>query len=377
MALAVDLPQPSTPVRPRLRSLDALRGFDMYWIIGGDAFLDELSKLTHNDAIRGVCMQFIDHMPWAGFRYYDMIFPLFLFIIGTTLPFSVGCRLEEGESRKSLVRKILIRAAILWAFGMIYNGALTAPSWDHVRIVGVLQRQGFGYACAGLIYLYCKPKAQIWIGIGILLGYWALMAFGPVPGVPHGTYTEWGNFANYIDRQIFAPHQMYEKYGDPEGPVSMIPAIATALIGLLAGQWLRSSRPEEKKSLGLLVAGLACLALGLAWSPLFPIIKKIWTSSYVLFAGGMSLLLLAGFHWIIDVKGWWKWSFPFIVIGMNPISIYMLTAVVDFTSIATHFVGGVANRLPDEKQAILAGSTLLVEWLLLYFLYKRKIFLKI
>ena len=170
---------------------------------------------------------------------------------------------------------------------------------------------------------------------------------------------------------------MYEKYGDPEGPVSMIPAIATALIGLLAGQWLRSSRPEEKKSLGLLVAGLACLALGLAWSPLFPIIKKIWTSSYVLFAGGMSLLLLAGFHWIIDVKGWWKWSFPFIVIGMNPITIYMLTAVVDFTSIATHFVGGVANRLPDENQAILAGSTLLVEWLLLYFLYKRKIFLKI
>ena len=349
----------------------------MFWIIGGDWLLDEFSKLTHNEAFRGVCMQFIDHMPWAGFRFYDMIFPLFLFIIGTTLPFSIGRRLEQGESKHQLVKKILVRAAILWAFGMIYNGALTANGWDHVRIFGVLQRQAFGYACAGILLIYTKPKTQIWTMVGILLGYWALMALAPVPGVHPGTYTETGNFANYIDRLILAPGQMYEKYGDPEGPVSMIPAIATALIGLLAGQWLKSSQPEQKKSAGLALAGLACLALGLAWSPFFPIIKKIWTSSYVLFAGGMSLLLLALFHWIIDVKGWWKWSFPFIVIGMNPITIYMLSAIIDFTPVATFFVGGITHALPDEKQFILALSSLLIKWLLLYYMYTKKIFLRV
>jgi predicted acyltransferase len=367
-------PQPANS--ERLLSIDALRGFDMFWIIGGDGIAAAIGKLSGNAVVLGVTAQVSDHMPWAGFRYYDMIFPLFLFIIGATLPFSIGKRMEQGASRRKLIGKILSRTAILIALGLVNNGILEFKGWDHTRFFGVLQRQGFGYCVAAILFVTTKPKTQAIIFITILLGYWGVLALVPVPG-GHGPYNEWGNVPNYVDRLFLLPSQMYEKYGDPEGPVSMIPAVCTALLGLFTGRWLKSDREGEKKAMGLALAGLVCLALGLAWAPVLPVIKKIWTSSYVLVAGGFSMELLALFYWVIDVKGIRKWTFPFVVIGMNSITIYMATCIVPFERIAGFFMGGIAKAIPQFKDLIMAIAVVVVEWLLLYFLYRKRVFLRV
>lgn len=349
----------------------------MFWIVGGDGIAAAIGKLSHRPSISAVTIQVSDHMQWAGFRFYDMIFPLFLFIIGVTLPFSIGRRMEAGHSKRDILKKVLVRAAILCLFGLVYNGVLDFHGWDHVRFFGVLQRQAFGYLMAGILFVTTKPKTQ-WIVFGLILVlYWALLALAPVPGYGHGNYSEWGNFANYVDRQFLRPGQLYEKYGDPEGLVSMLPSICTALLGLFAGRWLKSERAPLEKVRGLVVGGVVSLGLGLAWSPLFPVIKKIWTSSYVLVAGGFSLLLLALFYWVIDVRGWKKWSMPFVVIGMNSITIYMAARIVSFGDIAAFFLGGLNRALPAEKDLLMATGAVTVEWLFLYYLYRNKVFLRV
>ncbi len=349
----------------------------MFWIIGGDGIAAAIGSMSSSQIVKDLTAQVSDHMEWVGFRYYDMIFPLFLFIIGATLPFSLGRQVEKGIGKNVLIRKVLVRAAILFLLGMIYNGLLRGNGWDHFRPFGVLQRQAFGYCVAAILFLITKPKTQAVIGIGILFFYWALLVWAPTPGIGHDPYTQWGNFPNYIDRLIFAPHQMYEKYGDPEGPISMIPAISTALIGLFAGRWLKSDREGAQKALGLAGAGLLLLALGLAWAPILPVIKKIWTSSYVLVAGGFSLELLALFYWVIDVKGWKNWCFPFVVIGMNSITIYMLMEIIDFYKASNYFLGGIVKQLPAEANLISAIGVVVAEWLLLLFLYRNKLFFRV
>jgi len=349
----------------------------MFWIVGGDAIASAIGKLAHHPAVSAVTEQFSDHVEWVGFRFYDMIFPLFLFVIGTSIPFAIGRRLEAGDSRSSLTKKVLVRTAILILFGLIYNGLLKFQGWDHLRIFGVLQRQAFGYCMASLLFIHTKPRTQAIVFAAILFGYWAMLSFVPVPGFPLGTMSEWGNVANYVDRLVLLPGQMYEKYGDPEGLLSMIPSICTALLGVSAGRWLRSEHPQQKKVAGLALAGASSLALGLLWSPVFPVIKKIWTSSYVLVAGGCSFLLLALFYWLVDVKGWRKAAFPFVVIGSNAIAIYMLNAIVDFWGIASFFLEGTLSKIPDWKGLGMAIGVVGVQWALLYFLYRQRVFLRV
>jgi len=372
-----DAPERQQQRSGRLESLDALRGFDMFWIIGGAelfAALAEAAKLGWLTAISG---NLTEHVEWEGFHFHDMIFPLFLFIMGVTTPFSIARRQQNGDSRAGLVVHVLRRTALLFLLGLIYSGLLEFPEFHKLRIPGVLQRLALASGCAALLYIFAGLRAQIAAAAALLLGYWAVMCWVPVPGHPPGSFTPEGNVANYVDRLLLQPGQMYESYGDPEGLLSTIPAITTALLGIFAGLWLRGSRPDHQKVAGLVAAGAAAIALGYAWSPWFPVVKKIWTSSYVLVAGGWSALLLAIFFWAIDVRGWRRWAYFFIVIGFNPITIYLGQKFIDFPRIARFFAGGLASFTGELSPVVLAVAVLAVKWLFLRYLYKQRIYLRV
>ena len=362
-------------LKKRVSSIDVLRGFDMFWITGGDVIIHALHKLDPCPAMNVLNLEF-EHSPWAGFHFYDLIFPLFLFVVGVVLPFSLTKRLEAGANRGQLYRHIVRRLAVLFLLGLVYNGLLDFNFHD-LRIAGVLQRIALCYFFAALIMMNTKIRGQVAFFAGILIAYWAVMMLVPVPGFGAGVLTPQGNLASFIDRHLL-PHPLCcFVFGDNEGILSTLPAIATTLLGVLAGHWLRSKRPPNRKATGLALAGAASLLMGFAWSFNFPIIKKLWTSPFVLFAGGWSLLLLALFYWIIDVQGYRRWSFFFTVIGVNAITIYVASKLFDFGTITTIFVHGFINDLGPVKPLFWAVSVMMTGWLFLYFLYRKKIFLKV
>jgi predicted acyltransferase len=357
--------------------VDALRGFNMFWIIGGAELFAEIAKVAHLGWLTAISDNLTEHVEWEGFHFHDMIFPLFLFIIGVTTPFAFARRQEKGATRADLVRHILQRTAALFVLGLIYGGVFKLPGIEHVRIMGVLQRLGLASGCAALIYLFCNRRGQLIAAVSLLLAYWAALCWLPVPGAPLGSFTQEGNFANYMDRVLFLPGQNYKPYGDPEGLFSTIPAIVTALLGIFAGLWLRGPKSAGEKVRGLVVAGVLCIAAGYAWSPWFPVIKKIWTSSYVLVAGGWSALLLALFYWIIDMRGWKRWAYVFAVIGLNPITIYLGQKIIDFEHVANFFVGGLLQFTGAFTPILLILAVLTAKWLFLRFLYKQRIYLRV
>ncbi len=357
----------------RLASIDALRGFDMFWIIDGGAIFSSLVKVYSHPVTETIERQ-LEHVKWEGFHFEDLIFPLFLFIVGVVLPFSITRRIERGQSRLQLYIHILKRSAVIILLGLVLNGLLRFD-WVHMRWPGVLQRIGLCYFFAALIVMNTKWRTQAIITAAILILYWLAMILVPVPNYGAGDLTAEGCLSSYIDQQLI-PGILYYGHGDNEGFVSTFPAICTVLLGTLAGHWLRSSRSGNRKAAGLAIAGVVSLVIGLLWGLIFPIIKILWTSSYVLVAGGWSLLLLSLFYWVIDVKGYRKWAFFFIVIGMNPITIYFLQGIVNFDGIARFFLTGVAENLEMFEPLILPFGALLAKWLFLWFLYRYRIFFK-
>lgn len=362
-------------LQKRVLSIDVLRGFDMFWITGGEGIIHALYKVMPGSATRVLDRQF-EHVAWAGFHFYDLIFPLFLFIVGVALPFSITKRLEAGASRSQLYRHIFRRLVVLFLLGLVYNGLLDF-NLHTLRIAGVLQRIALCYFFAALIVMNTRVRGQAAFWGGILVVYWAVMRLAPVPGFGAGVFTMQGNLASFIDRHLLPLPYCCFGLGDNEGILSTLPAIATTLTGVLAGHWLRSNRSPQQKALGLAMAGAASLLAGFGWSFAFPIIKNIWTSSFVLFAGGWSLLLLALFYWIIDVRGATRWTFFFRVIGVNPITIYLVAHLLPVHSIAHVFVHGIMNYLGPVQPLFFAASVMMTGWLFLYFLYRQKIFLKI
>jgi predicted acyltransferase len=358
----------------RVLSIDALRGFDMFWIIGGDALFGSLVEVWDHPITRTIQTQ-LTHVTWEGFRFEDLIFPTFLFVVGAVLPFSIARRLEQGHSPSGILLRIMQRTAGLLLLGLILNGLLHFD-WAAMRWPGVLQRIALCYFFAALFVLYTSWRVQAVAVPVILLLYWAITMLVPVPGHAAGDLTMEGCLSSYVDQHLI-PGFLYYKYGDNEGILSTLPAVCTALLGVLAGHWLRSERPGPRKAAGLALAGVACLALGTLWSFFFPIIKILWTSSYVLFAGGWSLLLLALFYWVIDVKGHRRWSFFFVVIGLNAITIYFLDDVIDFGRIAEFFLHGLATRAGLYQSLLLLSGALAARWLFLWFLYRHKIFLRV
>ncbi len=366
----------------RLLSLDTLRGFDMFWIAGGEYLMVTLAALTGWPFFQWAASQ-MEHVEWEGFRFYDMIFPLFLFISGVSMPFSILKRKQRGESMSSIYRHLFKRMFLLILLGLIHNGLTEHLDFEHQRYSSVLARIGIGWFFAAVIVLNTSLRGQIFWFFGILLGYFAILKLIPVPGFGAGDLSPQGNLAAYIDRMILPGRLCCYEYGDNEGLLSHIPAVATALLGALSGHLLISNDKKLnglKKGLILLAAGIISLGLGELWSILgFPIIKNLWTSSFVLYAGGWSLILLAVFYMVIDVWKFKKWTFPFIVIGMNSITIYMLNSgIMDFGQMGRFFFGGLAHYFSEAAgQVILVSGSLLCMWLVLYLLYRNKIFLKV
>lgn len=360
----------------RVVSIDALRGFDMFWITGGDSIFPALFALIGTPFFLTLSRQ-LEHTEWNGFRFYDLIFPLFMFIMGVVMPFSFGKYMDGHRPKRELYEHILKRSLLLILFGLIYNGLL-GLDFGSFRYAGVLQRFGLSYLFASLIVANTrKPQTQAIWAVGILLFYWAIMMLVPVPGHGMGQLTPEGNLASYVDRLLLPGRFCCFEYGDNEGLLSTIPAISTVLLGVLAGHVLRSSLQQNKKALYLLLGGVGSLILGLIWHLVFPINKLLWSSSYVLFAGGWSLLLLSLFYWIIDIRGWQKWAFPFVIIGMNSITIYLAQGLFDFGTIALIFVRGFIDHTGAWQPFLWAVCVFAVKWLFLYFLYKQKIFLKV
>ncbi len=381
----METPAPITtavaPRSDRLLSLDALRGFDLFWIIGGHRIVLALLALTGWGWLATVDTQ-LGHVAWNGFHFEDLIFPLFLFMAGVSTPYSLAQRLTEG-ARSEVCRKIVRRGLILVLLGVVYNNGLQWKGLENMRFGSVLGCIGLAGMFAQLIFAFNHevPK-RLWYWVaGVLLSYWAIMSFGHAPGFAPGDLTMEGNFASYVGRSIM-PGRLHLKIHDPEGLLAVLPAIGNALLGILAGLWLRRPSSEvsgNRKAAGLIVAGLALLAGGYVWDAVFPINKNLWTSSFALWTCGWSALLLGLFYWFIDVRGWLRGLGAFFaVIGMNSILIYMAGKFINFDYTAQALFGGLAKLLPAGWGALLlAIGFIMVEWTLLWCLKRQKLFLKV
>jgi predicted acyltransferase len=365
----------TAPKSSRLMSLDALRGFDMFWIIGADAIVEGLRKVSDHQAVHKLAEQ-LQHVSWAGFHFEDLIFPMFVFIVGVSLAFSLT-RTVEQEGRAAAAVRIFRRALLLYLLGIFYYGGMSTP-FEGIRLLGVLQRIAIAYLFSGLLFWYVGLRGRVAVCVGMLLGYWALLTFVPVPELGAGHFEPGHNLANWVDKN-YLPLRRWDGDYDPEGLLSTIPAIANCLLGVFAGELLRSKREDWRKVVDLIAAGALSAILGWLWDFQFPVIKQLWTSSFVLVAVGYSSILLGLFYLVIDIWKLRTWAQPFVWIGMNPITIYMIDNLVDMGAIARRFVGGDLKRLYLGEYGDLVAALVAMALTLgiCRFLYKRKIFLRL
>lgn len=353
----------------RLYSLDALRGFDMFLILGGGEVLRRLFLLFASPLPPGIAAQF-DHAGWIGFTAWDIIMPLFLFLVGTSMPFSLSMRIAGGATKRSLYFHTIVRVIILWVLGMAAQGNLLGldPS-KFFFYSNTLQAIAVGYLAAVILILHAGLAGQLAATAAMLIAYWLLLAFVPVPGHSAGILTPDGNLAMYIDTIILGRFRDGTTY---TWILSSLGFAATVMLGVISGRMLAAEKPPYEKILYLVAAGCGCIFLGILWSPIHPIIKHIWTGSFVLYSAGWCFLLLALFFWAIDVVKVRKWAFPFRVIGMNSIAAYLLTGITEATLAKNGgMAGGPAMGLLYAL-CVVAGL-----WLVLYLMYKKNFFIKI
>jgi predicted acyltransferase len=363
----------------RLLSLDALRGFDMFFIMGGSGLLASLAlwiPCSFTEILAGQ----MEHVSWNGLAHHDTIFPLFLFIAGISFPFSLDKQRSQGKSRRDIFRKIITRGLILVFLGILYNGLLNFD-FSNFRFASVLARIGLGWMFAALLFVTFSTRVRAAIAAAILIGYWLFVMYVPVPGATEGPLSLEGNWVGYIDRILLPGYLHQNNIFDPEGLLSTIPAIVTAMLGMFTGQFVKNSNSgmtDTRKVLWLVAAGIALLIVGLLWAQVFPINKKLWTSSFVCVVGSYSVLMFALFYYIIDVLGWKKWTFFFKIIGLNSITIYLAQKFISFSFTADKVFGGTISLLPESMQSFAQYlAYIAVCWLFLYFLYRKKIFLKV
>ncbi len=360
----------------RVASVDVLRGFDMLWLVGGAGVMLGIGRVT-GGLFQEIIVRQFEHAKWEGFYFYDLIFPMFVFLAGISITFSMG-RMTQEQGRGAALRRLIRRCFIMYLLGILYSGGFTNP-WPEVRLMGVLQRIALCSLFAGILFLYLDCRGLVLAFLIALLSYWALLSFIPLPGHDAVSWAEGENWACWLDAKFLPGHKHYDTY-DPEGLLSTIPAVGTCLLGVLAGFAIKSNRYQpNKKALYFFITGAALLLVGYLWGYQCPIIKKIWTPSYVLVAGGYSVFLLGIFYYVVDVLKIQWWTAPFIWIGVNPLTIYLARNLIEFNKIALRLVGGSVSAWAGEDGAYLMqmcvslGLSLLFVW----FLNKKKIYLRL
>lgn len=361
----------------RLASMDALRGFDMLMISGGGAFIFLLGGKTGVPFIDAVAAQF-EHPEWHGFAFFDFIFPLFLFLAGTSLTFSVSGALRKGVPQQEILTKIFKRMLILIALGILdKNAPMDIFDPAHIRYGSVLGRIGLATFVSAILFIKFGWNQRLYIAIGILVVYYLTLILVPVPGYGPGDLSFEGNLVGWFDRN-FMPGKLKQGTYDELALLTQFPALCLTIFGTLAGDILLNFQNNADKLKRLFLMGVIGVVIGLAWNIVFPINKHLWSSSFIMLTSGMSFIMLGLFYWLIDVQGYQKWAFPFRVIGMNSLVIYLAVRFVDFNASSKLLFEGIYKHAPEpwhEVYNALGGFVLV--WLFLYFLYRHKIFVKV
>ena len=367
------------PAPTRLVSLDAFRGLTIAGML-----------LVNNPGSWSAIHPPLRHAPWHGWTPTDLIFPFFLFIVGVAMTFSFAARAERGDDQRTLMLNAARRAAMLFGLGLLMHAFPNYLDLSDLRIPGVLQRIALAYLLASALVLYLGRNAQVAAAAALLLGYWAAMMLVPVPGGSAGVLEPGLDLGAWIDRAVFGENHLWRqaRTWDPEGLFSTLPAVATVLLGVFAGGWLRSHRDPATKTVGLVLAGSIGVVIGLMWHPLFPINKSLWTSSYVVFTAGMACLVLAACYWLIDVKGFTGWARPLVIFGVNAIAAFFLSGL--FARLLTMIpAGGTTLKgflyetlftpfLSPVNASLAYAITFVMLWLgIMTVFYRYRIFLKV
>ena len=369
--------KPTDCAKPaRLASLDALRGFDMLFIMGGEGLICSLAAAFGFTEFR----EAFGHAKWHGLHFMDIVFPLFLFMAGVSFPFSLAKSRERGFGDGCIALKALKRGLILVFLGLCC-GRLLSFDFAHVRVWSVLGRIGVAWMIAAWLYLGIGVKARLGVVVGILAAVTVGTIFITAPGAtpPVDPFSPEGNIGCWLDRTLTAGHT-YKPLFDPEGFAGFLPSIVTAMFGMFAGEIVRrgGAAATSGKALSLLACGAACLASGIALSFVFPINKALWSPSFTLVVGGISFALFAAFYWIVDVRNCRGWTFFFTVIGMNSITIYMAQRIIGFRTARDFLFSGLASLFPEAWGAVvLQVGYIAVCWAFLYFLHRKGVYLKV
>jgi len=375
---ACTLPSPA-PKHERLLSLDVFRGMTLVGMV-----------LVNSPGSKQYVYPALAHAPWHGWAFADLILPFFVFIVGVAIPYSLGSLLVRGASRKAVAWKILRRSILLFAIGLLMNGF---PRYDlsTLRIFGALQRIALCYLFASLIYLKFKPKGQAVIGASLLVFYFVIMRFVPVPGYGAGVLEPEGNWAQYIDFHLLAGRMMFPTW-EGKGLLSTLPAIATALMGVLSGQCLKSAAAPLEKAVNMYFCGVVSLLLGAVWSLCFPINQHLWTSSLVLLMGGIALVVLASCYYLCDIRKITWWTPPLLVFGLNSLTVWVLSimflqtlGLIKFSGangtavdLRTRLYHALADWVGPWNGSLLFAVAYVLFWLgVVSLLYRKRIFIKI
>jgi predicted acyltransferase len=364
----------AAPTKERLVSLDTFRGFIMLWLTGGTEVIRSLHAVGKNPVINLFVYEF-NHTPWRGLRFYDCIWPSFMLMVGISIPFAVAKR-SRTQSESQIRWHALRRATVLFLLGSMRESVFLGHPYL-IELSSALQPISIAYLVAFLLSRK-SVRIQAVVASLILIGYAFLLAFVGAPGIPAGTYELNHNLVNYVDLVFLRPHWQVWPYA-PEGwgtILSTIPTVSTTIFGMMIGELLMSGRSKNAKVKIIAAAGVAGIAMGWILSPFIPVVMKMWTTSYGVMTAGWACLMFAFFFWFIDIRGHKKWTLPLVVIGMNAIFIYMFMSVIPVSKIVGVFSGPIAANLGSFGELFSALSVLMVAWLLLFWMFKRRILIK-